>query len=566
MIPYPHKTCALVVAVDSCGMGTGWDLRGARVAATLFVEWLKRQGVDPKRIYFPPKPEVDDIRLALRKLSGQKECDSLVLYWAGHGCETENDERCVFLADATAEIPKVFDIDAILAYIKHEAPHFTMQLGIIDSCATGWRRAKLTVEPIPTNKQLPQSPGNCHFVLAAAGGLESSYPDETKPSLFSRRVLELLDQSGMTVEGLIRELQRDYPVFTRDGRSKYWSGSPAQWDARTLEREVLRIGRTLNLEDKRWRAEARRLDSALDMPEADFRKIVERVAGWERALAGKICAALLLRGAAAANGDVRDAIQESAQLEPSYKAAVDMVDNLRAFENPSYLIKTGYLDKNLGATGVWFLSGAENCEPQRLKEWEQAAPLDDAIGAVAEHMVVNEIDSKSAIHVIAPLAVLLEPAKDVLAIERDYLLVFREQKRAAWAGEFRNVRPKFRDQLMKVKGRAALGFKLEWFEATDEDKWSSVEFPALRTGNLAQAEAGVERLLGTLAPFAAITRRSIQSLAAANEGELAEAIGKEKQFAKIPVRIYESRHKAGSILPHLTIIWDDPGLPKGYFH
>lgn len=370
----------------------------------------------------------------------------------------------------------------------------------------------------------------------------------------------------MTVEALIGALKRDYPVFERDGRSKYWSGSPAHWDARTLEREVLRIGGTLNLEDRRWRAEARRLDSALDMPDADFRKIVERIAGWNRALAGKICAALLLRGAAAANADVRDAIQGSLQLEPSYSAAVDMIDNLRAFENPSYLVKTRYLDKNLAATGVWFLSGAENCEPQRLKEWEQAAPLDDAIGVVADHMDVNDINAKSVIHVIAPLEVLLEPAKEVLAIERDYPLVFREQKRAAWAGEFRNMRPKFRDRLIKVKGRAALGFELKWFEATDEEKWCSVEFPALRTGNFAQAEASVELLLGTLAPFAAITRRSIQSLGAANEGELAEAIGEEKQFAKIPVRIYESRNKAGSILPHLTIIWDDPGLPKGYFH
>ena len=568
MIQHPDRTCALVTGIESYGLGKDWDLPGARIGAELFVKWLEREGVDPKRIYFQLNAKADDIRVALHKLKQeQQDCDCLVLYWAGHGFETEYDDRSVFLADATEIAPKAIKIDEIISYFRNETAQFTTQLGIIDTCATGRRSAQAIFEPIQMTRQIPQSPGDCRFVLAAPSGLETDYPDDGKASVFSRRLLELLDKGGMTTEGLIDDLKADYPIFVRDSRARYWSGSQARSDTWALEREVFRIGTSLHLDDAKWRAEARRLDATLDLPNAEFRALVEKISGWERKLAGKICAALLLRGAAAGKLDVRDAIRNCPLLASSYEDAAKIVENLRAFENPSYLIKTDYRPSNeLGVTGVWFLSGAERCEPQRVFESAPVAAFEEAIRAVTDHMAEYEISSQSVIHVVAPLRFLLDPQQDILENESNYPLVFRERKRAEGLEGFRNLRPKFRDQLLELKQRAAQDFRLAWFETTDKDKWNSVELPALRTGNCANAEEHVERLLQTLVPFAAITRFSIKSLAAADETELALAIGNEKQFANIPVRIHKGRNKAGSILPHITIIWDDRELPKGYFH
>src|SRR5439155_19524817 len=108
--------------------GTGWDLPGARVGAERFVAWLGRQGVEPERIYFRLNPKVDDIRRVLQRIRDERgDCSSLYLYWTGHGCETETEERCLFPADASETIPKVLAIDSVISFFRSETPQFTSQ-------------------------------------------------------------------------------------------------------------------------------------------------------------------------------------------------------------------------------------------------------------------------------------------------------------------------------------------------------------------------------------------------------------------------------------------------------
>ena len=569
MIRYPKNACALVVAITSYGLGREWDLPGAPVGAQLFIDWLKRQGVEQERIYFHDTASVDDIRLVLKTLKDErKDCDCLLLYWAGHGFETEERQRYVFLRDATEALPKAFNIDDIILFLTNDAPQFTTQLGIFDACALGRWSKQVLKEPIQVSQTLPQSQPDCHFILSAPSGTETAYPDDGKPSLFTQRLLELLDANKMTFGELGEELEKEenHAVYRRDGRSRYWSARGFRCDAWALEKEVCRIGGPLQLEDRKWRAEARRLDATIDLPNDDFRTIVEKISGWpNRELAGKLLVALLLRGGAAAKVEIREEIRRSPLLAKSYTAAAEFVANLGAFESPSYLVKTTYLpNSELGALVVWFYSGTDDEEPQRVFEASEVAPFDDAIDAAIGHMKQYEISSQSVINLIAPLALLLEPSKEILAIERDYPVVFRERDRAEGIGRYRRLQPKFRDNLLAVKSRVALEFKVQWFETTEESKWDTVGFPALRTGTGNDAKVHLEKLLAALVPFAAITRPSIKSVAGADEKWLAGALENEKKFAKIPVRVFECRGKEGSILPYVTIIWDDRELPKGY--
>lgn len=568
MIERPEKTCAMVVGIGSYALGKDKDLPGAVVGAQQFAAWLKTRGVDEKRIYLRINPEADAIRDTLLALKARQDCNTIVVYWAGHGFETGRRERGLFVADTTSFAPRSWNVDTMCAYLSSEAPQFKTQIAIIDACATRASSSSPLWQPINMAEQSVFGGAEYRWVFAAPSGRETLYPNEGRASVFTEHLLELLEMPGTDFSALVTELRKNFDIAVRDEKSKYWSESVARTEAWALEDEACRIQEGIGLEPAKWQALAKRVEGSIDMPNASFREIVAKIAGMERSLAGQLCAALLLRGAEMAGRDVSGAIRGSALLAPSFDAAAEMVAKLKAFDNPSYLIWTDYLASGaLGATGAWFFAGAEDRPAEVVRKWETAAPFDDAIIEVTDHMSKNDISSESVIHVVAPLKCLLAPQSDMLKTERDYPLVFRERTRTDWMDEFRTKRPKFRDCLRDVKSRAALNFRLQWFDAGDCRSWRSVELPAIRTGSCADAAAHVNKLLESLAPFAAITRLSIQDSGGAREEELELAIEGETQFANIPRRIYSSRNgKSFLILPHITLIWDDRVLPPGYFH
>lgn len=568
MIGTPDKTCALIVGVGAYGLGEEWKLQGAVAGAKRFAEWVAAQGVDPARIYLRLDPTADKVKLALYALRDEcKSCHTVLVYWAGHGFETEWNRRGLFVSDTSALLTKAFAIDDIIAFLRSEAPQFRTQIGIIDACATGRRSAQETWESIQMTAQLPRGGLDFRFAFSAPTGRETLYPREGEASVFTERLLDLLKLPAIGVDALLAELGKEYPIAVRDGGSAYWSESRARTDAWAIEAETRRIAGNLNLEDAKWRALAKRLEKSVDLPNATFAEIVEKIAGLERKLAGKLCAALLLRGGEIAKLDLRTEIQQSSRLAPSYDAAVELLSKFKAFENPSYLIWTDYLPNGaLGAKSAWFFAGTEDCSAEEVRKWEHAAAFDDAIDEVTDHMLKNDVSAETPIHVVAPLRFLLAPQSDILQAERDFALVYRERTRADWMNEFRRKRPIFRDRLRDVKRRAAEGFTLRWFAHIDSEQLKNIELPAVETGSAADASDQLSKLIAELVPFAAITRYSIQQAGAVAQDGLETAIA-GAEFAKIPVRVYSSRSgNAYPILAHITLIWDDRELPAGYFH
>ncbi len=570
MIERPEKTCALVVGIGSYDLGKDRDLPGAIAGAQRFAAWLKSRGVGEKRIYLTLDPKADQIFETLGDI--KKECkdfNTVIVYWAGHGFETGRNQRGLFVKDTAWSIVKAIDVDTIVAYLSNETPQFKRQFLWVDACATRLPSPRVRWESVPIAEQTMWGGAECRFVFAAPTGRETLYPVDGKPSVFTERVLELLDTPGLGIDGVLAALQKDYPIAVRDHRSKYWSENEARTHAWELEAEACRIREDVDLEDAKWRAVAKRLEGSIDMPNATFREIVAKIAGMEPSLAGRLCAALLLRGGEIAERDVSEEIRASALLRQSYDAAAEMVAALKAFENPSYLIWTDYLaNGDLGAKSAWFFPGDEDTPASAVEKWDQATTFRNAVIAVADHMSANDVSAESVIHVAAPLQFLLTPSMDMLKTEADYPLVYRERTRAVWNGEFRTKQPKFRDRLRDVKRRAALQSRwLQWFDPADCDLCRTVEFPAVRTGSCADAEEQVSKLLASLTPFAAITRLSIRELSHADEGELALAIQGEAQFAKIPQRIFSGRSGRNyPLLPHITLIWEDRTFPQGYFH
>jgi hypothetical protein len=565
MIPKPDKTCALVVGVANYDMGKGWELRGALKGAADFKSWLVGKELRPDRIYDRPNATTNDLQDVLVKIKEEAaDCDFLIIYWAGHGFETELESRGLFLSDAREIVPRAVRIDDIIAFFRNEAPQFRTQWGFFDACATGRSEKAAAFESIHMDRALPHGPSDCRFVLATPSGLDVAYPRDGEPSVFAAELLGLVKEVGQTIETLLTKLETKHPVFVRDGRSRFWSECRPDSSARDLENHVVAIGGSLDISDARWRTEARRIDSGLDQPNASFRDIIERIAGWEPSLAERLCVALLLRGGHVANAPtIRDKIRDSPILGPRYQQGKQIIENLTDFENPVYIIKTAFGPKaELGATSVSFWPGGAQSKLLTEQQWDEAVPFADAIEIASSHMQEHEISSRAVIQILAPPFLLLDPPSEILSIEQNYSLVYRESIRAFRLECYRTLRAKLHDVLLDVKGRASRSFKVEWFSAVD-DQMLTTEFPALRTGNCEDAEGELKRLLESLLPFAAVTRRSICSIESMDEDGLAEAIV-HAPFAKIPQFAQKSRHKPSSILPHLTILWDDPEFPRGY--
>jgi len=174
------------------------------------------------------------------------------------------------------------------------------------------------------------------------------------------------------------------------------------------------------------------------------------------------------------------------------------------------------------------------------------------------------VRSESIINMVVPITVLLNPPPSIQRIEEEYPIVFRERHRAECLEKYRRLRPKLRDKLNEVKGKVARKFTSKWFEAADESGWETVELPAVRIGNMPDALACLETLLGSLIPFAVVTRTTMPTVTFPEEAMLAGTVHSAVRFAHIPIAIHNERGKQ-SLFRHITVIWDDRDL-RGYSH
>jgi Caspase domain/Effector-associated domain 2 len=254
----PQRSHAIVVGVEAYAAGPSWNLDGPASDAVRMLEYVRACDV-PKahtQAFLAPLPQNGVLRdrammlaetvreptqAALDDLIEQwlpsLQTDLLLVFWAGHGVITVDDERRLYTADATADIKRNVDVNSLLATLRTDRyPHVTRQMVIVDTCAN--------YIPSPTERLTHKSYTNGNGVagvdqfalFAASPGEYAKNLNTEKTGLLTRELLALLPTpraevwppaGPLTAEALARRFitlrqQRQ----TRQTPSTFWFRGP----------------------------------------------------------------------------------------------------------------------------------------------------------------------------------------------------------------------------------------------------------------------------------------------------------------------------------------------------
>jgi hypothetical protein len=259
--PTPANTHAIVVGIERYDAGTSWNLDGPASDAVRFLEYLGRQGVPTAnvRTYLRTMPENTALNGRAQALSSelgqpnQSALDDLIeqslcrlnagfllFFWAGHGVITLDDTRRLFTADATPNVKRNIDLNAMLATLRSDAyPGLERQAIIVDACAN--------YVPNPTANLAHKSysigvgiAGRQQFALyAASPGEYAKNLNAEKSGLLSKELLAILmkeEAMGVWPPDLVAASEKLAARFialrqqgkTRQTPATYWFRSPTR--------------------------------------------------------------------------------------------------------------------------------------------------------------------------------------------------------------------------------------------------------------------------------------------------------------------------------------------------
>lgn len=151
------STRAIVVGIEQYAAGSSWDLDGPASDAVRFLEFLRASGIPKHNIYAYVAPLIRNEPLSQRvsDLAGNAlrpteeninrffedelrntRAELLVLFWAGHGVITLEDERRLYTSDATSDNKRNVDLNSLLETLRSDAYRdLQRQAIIVDACA-----------------------------------------------------------------------------------------------------------------------------------------------------------------------------------------------------------------------------------------------------------------------------------------------------------------------------------------------------------------------------------------------------------------------------------------------
>ena len=528
----------------------------------------------------------------LTHVAARTDCDTFILYWAGHGVSTRRKGRVLFFADSSERAQDCLSLDNVLDFLDVATHQFDRQFGFVDACALPWdERALLPQKLLQTdNTDYVRASLDRQFYFAAGIGKEAFYPDPHAPGLFTQILVAALDRSSADANTLSTELSKSF-ALDKKGRAAYLKiliGSERNWshygdsdrtethavflDGYRLEAEALKLSEGIVAEDQRWFAVASRLYPLLNRTDPSRTGVIRSMAGLsDRSKAALYLTALLLRvGAIAQAGETRASILTSGFSRQLVDAEA-LITRVFDFAQPCYsmILDLGE-DGNCVARAVWFYS-MSGLTGERITPLSHAETVEATLdGAITDHLLRNNISADILIELVAPLQTLIDPPDSARRIEDVYSLVYRWRDRTEGSGEWRRLLPFIRDCGRSIKARTAAGRIIaEWFNAdqqTEEirarlraDALSPLDFPAFRTGGLPKADQRerIRQLLRSGAPFAALTRCSIGELNPVDESELVRCTNGAKKIADVPCLIQRYTKKGCPLFSHVSVLWDD---------
>lgn len=238
----PERTFALVVGVESYGIGSGVDLSGPARDAVRFAEWLTGTAGVPKsnlRLLLSPlarnqagvesnpatRANVED---ALLNDLPERDGDLLWIYWAGHGYLDDRQQLLLPYADATAAHTVHLNLTSALHWWRSNklgGGRFRRVITIGDTCRVDRRmHAGLGFPEIKYAAGLP-TPDRRQFTLyAARPGQTAKNRAGREDGQFTDTLLQHLE--SRTHEQAVRELveiahavQGDFTVLKAKGEA-----------------------------------------------------------------------------------------------------------------------------------------------------------------------------------------------------------------------------------------------------------------------------------------------------------------------------------------------------------
>jgi len=210
----PLRSHAVVVGIEAYAAGPSWNLDGPVSDAVRLLEYVRGCDVPKEntRAFLAPLSPNGGLRDRAATLAGTVceptqaalddlveqwmpalQTDLLLVFWAGHGVITVDDERRQYTADATADIKRNVDVNSLLATLRTDRyPHVTRQIVIVDSCANYIPNPteRLTHKTYTTG---PGVAGVDQFALyAAAPGEYAKNLNTEKTGLLTRELLAWL--------------------------------------------------------------------------------------------------------------------------------------------------------------------------------------------------------------------------------------------------------------------------------------------------------------------------------------------------------------------------------------
>ncbi|NUK34081.1 caspase family protein [Streptomyces lunaelactis] len=159
----PERTYAFVAGVETYGISTSWNLRGAARDALRFAGWLTGPAgvphdnirlllspLDPEALDWSGTPGLRELSTAYRPATEanvkeallddlpQRDGDFLWIFWAGHGYVTPARRDLVLpCADATPGLIRHLNLDSMLRWWRTDLvrkPRFALQAALVDAC------------------------------------------------------------------------------------------------------------------------------------------------------------------------------------------------------------------------------------------------------------------------------------------------------------------------------------------------------------------------------------------------------------------------------------------------
>ncbi|WP_331741161.1 hypothetical protein [Kitasatospora sp. NBC_00039] len=271
----PERVFALVVGIESYGVGADWDLRGPARDAVRFAEWLTGPAGVPAanvRLFLSPLPasagpgsspapaaaatagaarlpahrpatgnEIEDALLReLPKCDG----DLLLIYWAGHGYAGDDDQLLLPFADASAPPIRHLDLDSALRFWRSSKVNqrFRRVVSIGDACRLDVRTgAGPTFGRVDYGNGRPVRSRSTFVLYAARPGLPAQNiggAGRLTDTLLARLAGRSLDESLRHLPDIAREVHADLAALARRGqawqqiqwRISDWDGNPVTDD------------------------------------------------------------------------------------------------------------------------------------------------------------------------------------------------------------------------------------------------------------------------------------------------------------------------------------------------